>query len=340
MPLKGALSKIRKRVSYLFFAGVFQELIRRFEPHRQTLKGLRIYAIDGLQLTLPRTDDLIKHGFTGRSVSKYRESYMPRMWLTHCYDVLSGVTKDFEATNRLNEIADAETMIKNLEKNSLTLYDRLYICSRLIKVHHDLGNYFLFRARRSSFKDIQGFFKSRKARHTFVHNGCTIHLIKIKNPRTKKLDVFATNLPLSWVKKKIIRPLYSLRWEVENSFREITQTIQLEQWHSKSANGILQELFAAMWLINFTKIQMFMRGKRTKNPLKPIYRRANFKLILNWLSDRFEKIVNGSKRFLAEIKWLIRISTEKRKHHSRRYPREIKSPASPYPYNNTVWNVS
>jgi hypothetical protein len=340
MPFKGSLSKIRKRISYSFFAGVFKDLVDRFEPYRQTYKGLRIYAIDGLQMTLPRTDDLIKHGFNGRAVSKHRDSYMPRMWFTHCYDVLSGVSKAFEATNRLNEIEDAQDMIQKLEKNSLTLYDRLYISSRLIQIHHQMGSYFLFRARKSALKEIRDFYKSRKTRDTFVHEGCTIHLIKIKNPRTKEMDVFATNLPLSWVKKKIIRPLYSRRWEVENSFREITQTLQLEQWHSKFTNGIFQELYAAMWLINFTKIQMFVRGKRTRNPLAEIYKRPNFKLILNWLCERFDKIMKGSKRFLAGIKLLITISTERRKHHSRSYRREIKSPASPYPYNNTVWNVS
>ena len=37
------------------------------------------------------------------------------------------------------------------------------------------------------------------------------------------------------------------------------------------------------------------------------------------------------------IQLLIKRSTEKRKRRSRTHPRELRSPASPYPYNNTEW---
>ena len=40
---------------------------------------------------------------------------------------------------------------------------------------------------------------------------------------------------------------------------------------------------------------------------------------------------------IRDFKSLIKRSTEKRKRRSRAHPREIRSPASPYPYNNKEW---
>jgi IS4 transposase len=51
----------------------------------------------------------------------------------------------------------------------------------------------------------------------------------------------------------LIFKLYRLRWQVETSFLELTAITRSEQWHSKSYNGIMQELYALMWLINATR---------------------------------------------------------------------------------------
>ena len=340
MPLKSSLCKIRQRISFKFFEDTFLDLLKDFEPQRRTFKSLCIYSIDGLQMTLPRTNNIVDAGYTGRAVSKYRESYMPRMYLTHAYDVLSGVTKAFKYHTRPDEITDAVNMVAMFEKNSVCLYDRLYICARLIRAHIKTGNYFLFRARAKGVKkEVQEFFNSKRRRSSYVFEGLTIYLIKIKNQKTKKDDVFSTNLPPDWVTKKTIRRLYTLRWGVETSFCELTSTAKIQQWHSKFLNGILQELYAMFWVINYTKIQMYLRQESTTNPLNSKYSKPNFKLIFNWVKDRMGKILNKTRRVLDGMKWLIKISKEKREHLSRSYRREIKGPASPYPYNNTVWNI-
>ena len=52
------------------------------------------------------------------------------------------------------------------------------------------------------------------------------------------------------------------RWEVENSFRDFTQAIRLEQWHSKFINGIRQELLAVIANLA-TTISQFEFGTST-----------------------------------------------------------------------------
>lgn len=338
-PVKSALCKIRKRISFKFFEGIFLGLLLQYETHRRTYKGLRIYAIDGLQLLLPRTDSLLEAGFNGRRVSQHRQSHMLYMYLTHAYDVLGEVTKDFKYSTGLDEITDAIEMVAKFEKNSVTIYDRLYISRRIVTAHKDAKNYFLARARRKGVViEIQDFFKSKKRRAVVEIEGVKVMLIKVYNPKAKQDDVFVTNLPDEWLTKSIIENLYTKRWEVENSFRVAVQTMQCEQWHCTHLNGILQELFATFWLINFTRIQIALKQKPDKNPLAKEYSKPNFKFILDWVIGILPRILRKIRGVLRPIKELMNLSTEKRKHRSRSYPRQLRYPAPNYPYANTHWD--
>jgi hypothetical protein len=67
------------------------------------------------------------------------------------------------------------------------------------------------------------------------------------------------------------------------------------------------------------------------------YKKPNFKLLKN----HFVEFVVSFKPNLANLihifQALIKRSTETRKRGSRTHPRELRGPASPYPYNNTEW---
>jgi len=340
MPAKSALCRMRKRISFLFFKDQFERLIKKADPHRATWLGLRIYAIDGQMLTLPRSKEIADAGFTGRAVSKYRESYYPKGFLTHSYDVLTGVTKTFRFSNRLHEQQDAEEMIPHLEKESLVLYDRLYFCIRLIKAHYKQGNHFLFRCKKNACKEIGEFLNDpqRPATSSFFLRGkYEVNLVRVFNRDTKKDEVFATSLPPEILKANLIRKLYRLRWEVEISFLELTGITKAEQWHCKSVNGIYQELYARFWLINYTKIQIHLHTQKPENPLKDEYKKPNFKLLYNFILLSFPKLLKRNPRVLLDFERLQKRSLEQRWHQKRRYKREVKRPASPYTYNNCVW---
>lgn len=344
IPDKSALSRARQKVSFNFFQSTFESLVLSFEPRRQKFRGLRIYGVDGQQLILPRSKDIVKAGFTGKAHGKYRESYMPRGYLTHAYDVLSRVTKDFRFSPILNEIHDAKDMLKGFEKESLVLYDRLYFHPGLAKAHEEHGNFYIARCRRNACKEVQEFFEQTSLKKkTFILQGSTVFLTKIKNSNPdhdeekEKWIVFASNLPQKWRKTHLIVKLYRLRWEAENSFKELTAITKVEQWHTKFANGIYQELYALMWMINFTKIHISIREKKPRNPCSRRYQRTNFKLIFNFLLNRLIKILKRIRGVMNPLDKLIKKYTETRKHFKRSYPRELKSPASPYPRNNTLW---
>jgi hypothetical protein len=268
LPSKSALSQYRQKISSEFFKDFFWDINERSQHLRKTWNDLYVYAVDGIQLTLPRSDDIVQAGYSGRKVSKYRESYMPKMFSTVAYDVLSGTVKDIRANPTLNETADAISMMEYFEDNSLTIYDRLYCCRELILKHHDHHSYFLFRLKINLLKEMKKIIKSKSKRMTVTIDNVTVHVIKIKNPKTNEWFYFASNLPLRLVNEKQILKLYGLRWEVENAFRDFTTTIKLEQWHSKFINGIKQELYVALVLYNFVKLKILSKFNSAKESMK------------------------------------------------------------------------
>lgn len=94
----------------MFFQDKFKEQIELSKSRFKTWNGLRVYSIDGIQLTLPRIDDIVEAGYSGRKVSKYRESYMPKMFMTAAYDVISGVIKDVRENPTLNAHGAAKNL--------------------------------------------------------------------------------------------------------------------------------------------------------------------------------------------------------------------------------------
>jgi IS4 transposase len=53
-----------------------------------------------------------------------------------------------------------------------------------------------------------------------------VRLIKVRNLRTKKDLVFATNLPSKLFTDAEISTLYQRRWQIETSFRDLTHTLK------------------------------------------------------------------------------------------------------------------
>jgi hypothetical protein len=338
MPTPGALSQMRARVSYRFFQEHFEKLVGRFHAHRARWRGMLVLAIDGLELEIPRTKAIHQAGYRGRAVSQYRDTHYPRLYLTHCYDVLSEVTHSFTHHSHPGELKDPQKLLRNVERGSLVMYDRLYPSRGMLRAHRGRGVHFLMRVRRGWLTPVEKFFESPKKRTFLQIEGVKVTLIKIPNP--KKPDepsVFITDLPRAWVTEPIVRDLYSKRWQVETSFRELIQTIRIEQWHSKSENGILQELYAAFWLLNFTQMQIFHRRRKPENPIQRAYERPSLKLIYDWIRDRLAALFQGMRAFLDEIAKLIKISTQRRKRLHRSYPRRLRMAAPLYPYENVRW---
>jgi Transposase DDE domain len=322
-PVKSALAKQRRRVKSDFFKEIFHELLADYDPHRWTYNGLRIYAIDGNEKTIPASEDILENGYRGRAMGGGKETYYPHLYEVQAYDVLSGVTKDIFVSPHRNELLGMEAIVPRLEKNSLCLYDRFYFGTDLLKLHEKSGNYFLARVPRNSFLEVRSFWYGKAKQKTVLIRGVKVTLFKVRNARNKTIQVFATNLSRRKINRRNVARLYQMRWQIETSFYDGTCTLRIKQWHSRFFDGILQELFCAYWLLNFTRIQIAVLSSKPKDLMALEYRRPNLKLLFNWTVLRWTSISDPSVH--EQLLFLIKYGSENRKHLSRSNQRRLRS---------------
>lgn len=339
-PVKSSLSKCRRKISYLFFADLLNELLSSFR--RPTWRGLYIYASDGFEVALPRTEAILDKEYRGRRIGLDSETYYPHLYMVHTYDVLSRTTKALSYGPDNNEIKGALENLEATEMKSLTIYDRFFCNGKMMRAHFGKCNHFLLRCRREKFgvaKEITEFFASGKDRDSFLLDGSEdmrVYLYKVKHRKQKEMAVYATSYP--GLSTRAIRDLYRLRWEVENSFREFVQTLPMEQWHAKDMNGISQEIYMRFWIMNFARIHQFESEGPQKDPLAQTYWRSNFKLVLDFVIGNIARFFSKTKVVLQNLKMIIHRSKEKRKRYARSLPRQVRYSINNYSLANQIFD--
>lgn len=335
-PVKSAFAKVRKRVSFNFFKTLFDELIDSHQSSPLTWRGLRVYAIDGDMYELPRTLDVLANGYEGRACKYGMETHYPFLYVNHCYDVLSGITKAFDYNHKHEEFHSAQRIARKLERESVTLYDRYFFCKNLVRAHRESQSYFVARIKKGgagTLLAMREFGRGKERARTFDFEGVRVRLLRIKNPRTGSELLLATNLPWDQFAASELADLYALRWDVETAHRDLSHTMKMGQWHSKHLNGILQELYASLWLMNQSRIQMLPEHERNLKLLDMFcYAKANFKLVSDYLVRHIGMLVDGAeKRFFDGLSHLLKIATERRRRRSRSYPRQVRGSRKIYP---------
>lgn len=334
-PVKSSLSEARKKVSYEFFADAFRADLPRFKKMRKTYRGHYINAVDGSDLDLPASVDVIEAGFRGTPWSKEYETHYPKMHVVHAYDVINGLVSAFKYSTKYSEKALAMEMVSSFEKKSLTIYDRLFCGHPTFKAHTVAGNLFLVRAvtcgervpecirdfLTSDRVDQNVMWKPKKLRKS---EALRVRLIKVRHPKTGETSVLITNAPRTLFTRLELAKLYLKRWEIESSFKDLVSTLKMDQWHSTKINGILQEIYCLLWVANATKMQM--RNMLEEDPLAIDYCRSNFKMCVSLVAKNMALLIRRKQfDFFDILDYWTRKTRERRRHRSRTYPRVVRS---------------
>lgn len=336
-------------MSYEFFKEIFENDFERLDKSRKKPFGFYIYAIDGDQFDVPASKDIISSGYRGWKTKRKTETHYPKMYTTQAVDIANGLVKEFSWSHQQSEVVHARDLIRKLEKKSITIYDRLHGSYDTALVHFECENYFIVRikttgrALRNQFKEfLQSDKRSKKIElKPWIKKhrpGLPVRLIKIKNPNSLEDIVLMTNLKKEDFSDRQIGQLYQRRWEVEGSFRALTSILKLEQWHSKKVNGILQEVFALLWLNNIARMNCRADYKRSSSSwLESCYTKSNFKLCVKLIIENINLLLERKfKKFDEVLTFWLKRTAEKRKHLSRSYPRAIKKRGCDYDWANLV----
>ena len=290
--------------------------------------GMSVFAVDGSKFTLPATISLRKEFDPESGLQKRGKGHFPQCMVSTVYDVFRRlpIARTVVGVNA----SEREEVIKLLPKipsDGILMFDRGYPSFELIKILSEkYKGHFLFRCKsKSTFRQIEEFVESKKPQETIFLTPCGRYFRNLSKKETEKLkpirlriirltapdgtiSVLMTNLinRKKYPKSKI-QVLYCKRWEVESYYRDEKVYLELESFHSRTSNGIRQELFAAMIMSVITRVLMVismekMKGKEPqfKNALRTLSAEA---AILTHQNP--EKAIEIFEEILTDIKKII-----------------------------------
>jgi hypothetical protein len=98
---------------------------------------------------------------------------------------------------------------------------------------------------------------------------------------TGEIETLLTNLSDPSINEEVFKDLYALRWSIETQFSVDKEKLEIENFSSKTENGIYQDFFASVFLYNMVII--------ARNEMQPTFdkqgektaRKYRYKLNIN-----------------------------------------------------------
>jgi len=254
-----AFSKGRQRILYQAFEMLFRSTVSEFYQNKgyQTWNGYRLLAVDGSDLNLPNTPELLQE-FGSQPFTQGSQV----QGLASCLvDVLNGVIVDallapFHANERAlaQQHLDSDFQLEGTK--DILLADRGYPCTALIEQCEKMGTFYLFRCNKDNFfaeiRDVKG---TDEIVQRKMKNGKHLKLRVVQIPIGDKIETLITNLGAEYHTEDL-KELYHLRWGIETCYDSLKNQMQLENFSGCSKNVILQDFYATMTVFNLVSAMM------------------------------------------------------------------------------------
>ncbi|MBV1920332.1 MAG: IS4 family transposase [Pseudomonadales bacterium] len=272
---RSTITRARSKLKWQLFEDLFyRAVILAYEifPHSDEYlwEGMSVVAFDGSKYQLPASTEIRKHFDPSSGLGKVNNSrgHYPQCLVSTAYDVFRRIpiARSITAYNQANERKEACDLIGKIPSGSVLLFDRGYPSYDFIHHlnSHYQGYYSIRCPTTSTFSALKVFVKSKKqdgiieivAPNSFrVKYGVEAFkcapVIKLRAVKWTAPDgtksVLVTNLlnTKKFTRTKVIA-LYFKRWSVETRCRDEKVSLNIERFHSRSVNGVKQEMFAIL----------------------------------------------------------------------------------------------
>lgn len=246
---KAAFCKARQKIHPDAFKALFTLTVEQFykEVPYKRYRGYRLLAIDGTDLNLPNTPELLElYGsesfFNGPQVQSQ---------CSCLYDVLNHVILDgIMDVHNASERTLALTQLEKLGKGDLLLLDRGYPSEQLMLAMEEKGIQYLMRCNKKEF--------FREVRKVTVPDAVVTRKSKEKELTFRVLTVapegkeetLLTNIMGEDFTVEDFQHLYGLRWGIETKYNDLKNKLQLENYSGVNAICIQQDFYATLFLSN------------------------------------------------------------------------------------------
>lgn len=268
-----SVSKARKKVPWQVFRDILSDAVQvayDLFPKNDTKyswHGMSVFATDGSKYNLPATIELRQRFDPESGLHNNGKGHYPQCLVSTLYDVfrrlpISRTVVGIDGSER----EEMKNLLPFVPPNSIWMFDRGYPAYEIFHYLNDnYRGYYLFRCPASStFPAVEAFIKKGKKEDIIwikpsskfknkvsIFDRAKLKSIKLRVIRLESPDGTVSVLLTNLFKKKNypcdeIIDLYFRRWEVESYYRDEKVIMEIEKFHSKTENGILQELYASM----------------------------------------------------------------------------------------------
>lgn len=282
---KSAITRSRKKLPWTVFDGLLQQAVSlayKYWPEDAdySWQGMSVFAFDGSKYNLPPTQ-MMRDTFDPNSgLNSSTQRHYPQCLVSTVYDVFRRipVARTVVGINQSCEREQAKSLIKSVPTGGVLLFDRGYPSYEFINhVNQHYDGYYVYRCSSSqTFPAVEDFLKSGKKEKTIRINPSIkfraratkeerdrskpvqLRVIRLESP-DGTISVLLTNLPNQCgYRRKAIIKLYFKRWAIEEHYRDEKTFLDIEQFHSRTPNGIQQELFAILFMTVISRTLMML----------------------------------------------------------------------------------
>ena len=316
---KPAVSIARKHLDPDAFLELNNKALSVFEQEASldTWQGLRILAIDGTTLRLPKVEEIRQH-FGERSGGKGSPCPIGRM--SELYDPLNKLTISGILTPiNIGERDHAHQLMHHLLPNDLVVLDRGYPAFSLFKAIISMHGNFCARMT-SHWKIVKDFLKSdlkeqvvnltpvATAAKECIDMGLdkapiTMRLLRIEL-LSGETEVLATTLTdLTRYHYDLFAELYHQRWFVEEDYKVLKLPLELENFTGKTVHSIYQDCYAQILSKNIASILSFEARRQIKQSGKKIkhIHKINFTYALSKTKEVMARLFHSTRAGFEEL---------------------------------------
>ena len=297
---RSAVTKARGKLPWEVFQSLFQQAVdlayaRWPENENDCWHGLSVFAIDGSKYQLPASEELRQVFDPDSGLDQPGKGHYPQCLVSTVYDVFRRlpVARTVVPIAEGNEREQAQALLPQIPSGGVLLHDRGYPSFEYIDaLNQHYQGYYIFRCpAQSTFPAVERFVKSGQDEaeiwidpsNAFLdkqpkHARKELHPIRLRVIRLESPDgvvsVLLTNLfdRKTFASAEVVS-LYFRRWAVEDHYRAEKIYLDVETFHSKTENGIRQELFAVLIMSVVTRILMRLSSPPTPH-IEPQFKHA------------------------------------------------------------------
>ena len=264
-----AFSKARQKIKPEAFKHLFEITVRGMMDDSQMtrFKGYRVFAIDGTELDLEPTKELVAR------YGQKKNNLNCKAKVSMLCEVHEGIIID--AQMEAYYTSERELALKHLEafeayhqKKDLIIFDRGYPSRKLIATLHDKEMKYLMRVQRSFYSLIdestqEDFYLTMG----YQKKSYKVRVVKLELP-TRETETLLTNLGRKSFKKSEFMSLYFKRWPIETKYNTLKNKLEIENFSGRTLISVQQDFYATMYLSNLVAITKIMSDEEIKKQAK------------------------------------------------------------------------